>query len=52
MLEGWRQPLEGMDALDELPDAARRYVELVEADLGVPVSLVGTGREREAVLAR
>jgi adenylosuccinate synthase len=51
-LEGWRRPLDGLDDLAELPDAARRYVELVEADLGIPVSLVGTGREREAVLAR
>jgi adenylosuccinate synthase len=44
-LEGWEQPLE-----DELPSAARRYVEFVEAELGVPVTLVGTGRERERVL--
>jgi len=44
-LEGWEQPLE-----DELPSAARRYVEFVEAELGVPVTLVGTGRERERIL--
>jgi adenylosuccinate synthase len=51
-LPGWNEPLAGLDDLAELPDAARRYVELVERDLGVPVSLVGTGREREAVLSR
>jgi adenylosuccinate synthase len=44
-LEGWEQPLE-----EELPSAARRYVEFVEAELGVPVTLVGTGREREQIL--
>jgi adenylosuccinate synthase len=44
-LEGWEQPLE-----DELPSEARRYVEFVEAELGVPVTLVGTGRERERIL--
>ena len=39
--------------LDEetLPDAARRYVAFVEEALGVPVTLVGTGAGREAVLA-
>ena len=45
-LEGWEQPLD-----DELPDAARAYVEFVERELEVPVRLVGTGAERERVLA-
>src|SRR5947199_3515477 len=43
-LPGWRQPLG-----DELPPAARAYVELVERELGVDVALVGTGAERERV---
>jgi len=34
----------------ELPDAAANYVRFVENALGVPVSLVGTGQGREAVL--
>jgi adenylosuccinate synthase len=46
-LPGWEQPLDG-----DLPDAARRYVEFVESELDVPVRLVGTGAERESVLAR
>ena len=37
--------------LDDLPDAARSYVEFVERELEVPVSLIGTGAERERVLA-
>jgi adenylosuccinate synthase len=35
-----------------LPPAARRYIEFVEEHLGVEVSLIGTGRERERVLAQ
>ena len=50
-LEGWSVPLGGLTSLDELPTAARRYVEFVEEQLEVEVSLVGTGAEREAVLA-
>jgi adenylosuccinate synthase len=46
-LEGWEQPLDG-----ELPPAAQAYVEFVERELEVPVRLVGTGAERERVLAR
>ena len=46
VLEGWREPLDG-----GLPPAARRYVELVEREVGVSVSLVGTGQAREAVVS-
>jgi adenylosuccinate synthase len=46
-LEGWREPLD-----DALPEAAQRYVAFVEEQVGVPVSLVGTGQAREAVLQR
>jgi adenylosuccinate synthase len=47
-LAGWGEPLNG----DELPDAARRYVEFVEHELDVEVCWVGTGAERERVLLR
>jgi adenylosuccinate synthase len=47
VLPGWEEPLDG-----DLPDAARRYVEFVEHELGVEVSWVGTGAERERVLVR
>jgi adenylosuccinate synthase len=45
--EGWREPLG-----DDLPEAAQAYVEFIERSLDVPVRLVGTGAERERVLAR
>jgi adenylosuccinate synthase len=46
-LPGWEQPLDG-----ELPAAARDYVVFVERALDLEVSLVGTGAERERVVAR
>jgi adenylosuccinate synthase len=46
-LPGWGEPLDG-----ELPAAASGYVEFVERELEVEVSWVGTGAERERVLAR
>jgi adenylosuccinate synthase len=49
-MPGWLEPLDEAEDLAELPDAAREYVELVEREVGVPVALVGTGRERERVL--
>jgi adenylosuccinate synthase len=45
-LAGWQEPI-----ADGLPDAARAYVEFVEGQLGVEISLVGTGAERERVVA-
>ncbi len=51
VLPGWREPLEEVTRLEELPDAARGYVERVEREVGVEVSLVGTGRERERVIS-
>ncbi|WP_411276850.1 adenylosuccinate synthase [Gaiella sp.] len=46
VLPGWQEEIEG----NELPDVAVAYVRFVEAALGVPVSLVGIGQGREAVL--
>jgi adenylosuccinate synthase len=45
-LPGWQQPID-----DDLPPPARAYVEFVEEALGVEISLVGTGAERESVVA-
>jgi adenylosuccinate synthase len=46
-LAGWQAEL----TTETLPAAARAYVRFVEEALGVPVALVGTGAERERVLA-
>jgi adenylosuccinate synthase len=50
-LPGWQEPLDGVEDLQALPDAARRYVEFVERQLGVEVGLIGTGASRERVLS-
>jgi adenylosuccinate synthase len=46
-LPGWGSEI----GSDGLPSAARGYVSFVEAALGVPVTLVGTGASRDRVLA-
>jgi adenylosuccinate synthase len=51
-LPGWSEPLDGCSSLNDLPAAARDYVEFVERELGVEVTLVGTGAERTSVLSR
>jgi adenylosuccinate synthase len=51
-LAGWKEPLDGISAVDDLPPAARAYVEFVERELDVEVCLIGTGAERESILSR
>ena len=52
VLDGWEETLDDCSSLAELPDAARGYVEFVERELDVEVTLVGTGAERSSVLTR
>jgi adenylosuccinate synthase len=51
-LPGWLEPLDEIASASDLPANARRYVEFIEERLDVDVTLVGTGAERERVLAR
>ncbi len=52
VLDGWNDSLDDCSSVDELPAAAHRYVEFVERELDVEVTLVGTGAERTSVLTR
>ena len=50
-LPGWQEPLDACASMASLPGAAQRYVEFVERELGVEVTLVGTGADRERILS-
>jgi len=49
-IDGWKTSLADCRRADDLPAAARRFVEVVEREVGVPVRIVGVGAERDAVL--
>jgi len=49
---GWSEEISGCRAFDELPAAARRYVERVETLAGVPVELISVGPGRDETIAR
>jgi len=51
-MPGWKQPLRACRSFAEMPEAARRVVELVEQHIGVPVSIVGVGPERDDCVLR
>ncbi len=49
-LPGWNRELRSMRQSSELPTAARAFVQLVEAEVGVPITVVGVGAERDDYL--
>jgi adenylosuccinate synthase len=49
-LSGWRTELRAVREPGALPAQARAFLEVVEAEIGVPVSVVGTGPERDDYL--
>jgi adenylosuccinate synthase len=50
VLPGWQASLDGAESVADLPAGARRYIDDIEEELELEVTLIGTGRERERVL--
>jgi adenylosuccinate synthase len=51
-LPGWKCSTEGITSFDDLPESARRLVGIVERETGTPVTMVGTGPSRDAMVVR
>lgn len=51
-LPGFHQDIRGIRCYADLPDAAKAYVDFVEASLGFPIKLVSNGPAREDILFR
>ena len=49
-LPGWGSVLSDMREPGQLPDEAKRFIEIVEEQVGVPVKVVGVGAERDDYL--
>lgn len=52
MLPGWKTSTSGITDWEKLPAAAQNYIEFIEKQVGVPVSLIGTGPAREHIIVR
>jgi adenylosuccinate synthase len=54
VLRGWEEDLSECRKWDDLPEAARNFIQFLEASLDVPVALlsVGPSREQTIVLRR
>ena len=51
-LPGWMESTVGIRAFDQLPKAARAYLERIEKLAGVPVDLISTGPDRDETIVR
>ena len=49
-LNGWRKPTNGIKTFNKLPKEAKDYLKELEKQIGVKISLVSTGAERESII--
>ena len=52
VLPGWKCDIRGIRNYSELPEACRNYVEFIEQEIGVKVSMVSNGPGREDIILR
>ena len=50
--EGWQQPTQDARALDELPRAARVYLDRIETLVEAPITFVSVGTRRDQIIGR
>ena len=51
-MEGWKQDISGIRKWEDLPEAARKYVEYLEAQIGCRIGYVSVGPERDSIILR
>ena len=51
-MPGWKESTVGTKSLDQLPQAARDYLDKVESLCGVPIDIISTGPDREETLIK
>ncbi len=51
-MDGWKCDISAVRTWEELPEAARRYVEYIEAQIGCPITYVSVGPERDSYIKR
>lgn len=51
-LPGWKQDIRGITEYGKLPENCRRYIEFIERELQVPITLVSNGPGRHEIIHR
>ena len=51
-LPGWKCDIRGIKKYEDIPAECRNYIETIEAELGVPVTMVSNGPGRDEIIMR
>ena len=51
-LDGWVEDISNIKLYDDLPRNAKRYIEFIEKEVGVPVVMVSTGPDKNQTIIR
>lgn len=51
-LPGWKCDIRGIKTYEELPAECRAYIEAIETELGVPITMVSNGPGRDEIIMR
>ncbi|MDE6636025.1 MAG: adenylosuccinate synthetase, partial [Lachnospiraceae bacterium] len=52
MLDGWKSDIRGIRKYEELPENCRKYIEFIEKEIGVKITMVSNGPKREDIIYR
>ena len=52
VLPGWKCDIRGIRKYEDLPEACRNYIETIEGELGVPITMVSNGPGRDDIILR
>lgn len=52
VLPGWKSDIRGIKKYEDLPDNCRKYIEFIEQELEVPITIVSNGPAREDIIMR
>lgn len=51
-LPGWQEDISNARRMEDLPENARRYILFIEEQLGVPITMISVGPEREQAIRK
>ena len=52
ILPGWKQDIDGIKEYNRLPKACRDYIEFIEKELTVPITMISNGPKRSDIIMR
>lgn len=52
VLSGWKQEIKGIHEYQDLPENCRKYIEFIEKEIGVPITMISNGPNRNDIIYR